>query len=127
MIGVEVVPYGPPLTVLARGVQVATEGSPDEPSLDQPWQVEMVARFKAPSTRVPILVVLFDRDDAESLARKEAKLLWTVNMEPGRELGMRFLLTPEDGFEPSHTYLARVVQMNSPSENILAEGDFHLE
>jgi hypothetical protein len=48
-------------------------------------------------------------------------------MNPGRDLGMRFVLTPEDGFEPSHTYLVRVVQTNSNSERILAEGDFHLE
>jgi hypothetical protein len=127
MLGIEVTPFGPPLTVLARGTQVAAEGTLDKPSLDQPWQVEMVARFKAPSERVPIIVAIFDRADPDSLAQKEAKIVWTVNMDPGRELGMRFLLTPEDGLEPSHTYLVRIVQTNSNSERILAEGDFHLE
>jgi hypothetical protein len=115
------------LTVLARGTQVAAKEKLDTPSLDQPWQVEMVARFKALSERIPIIVAIFDRADPDSLAQKEAKVVWTVDMNPGRELGMRFLITPEDGFEPSHTYLVRVVQTNSNSERILAEGDFHLE
>jgi hypothetical protein len=127
MIGIEMTPSGPPLTVLARGTQVAAKEKLDTPSLDQPWQVEMVARFKALSERIPIIVAIFDRADPDSLAQKEAKVVWTVDMNPGRELGMRFLITPEDGFEPSHTYLVRVVQTNSNSERILAEGDFHLE
>ena len=97
------------------------------PSADQPWQVEMVSRFWAASKPVPIIVAVFDTADPESIARKEAKILWDVNMNPGRELGMRFLLAPEDGFEPSHTYLVRVVQAKSKWERILAEGIFHLE
>ena len=40
---------------------------------------------------------------------------------------MRFLLSPEQGFQPSHTYRLRVVQGQGKSEKILAEGEFHLE
>ena len=127
MVGMEVTPSGPPLTVLARGAQVAGKGHVGTASSDQPWQVEMVSRFRAASERQPVVVAIFDTADPESVARKEAKILWTVTMNPGRELGMRFLLTPEDGFEPSHTYLARVVQTKSKSERVLAEGVFHLE
>jgi hypothetical protein len=127
MLGSEVTPSGPPLTVLARGTQVAAKGSLGKASSDQPWQVEMVAKFRALSDHTPVIVAIFDTADPESLAHKEAKILWTVNMNPGRELGMRFLLSPEDGFEPSHTYLLRVVQTKSTSERILAEGVFHLE
>ena len=48
-------------------------------------------------------------------------------MKPGKDLGMRFLLSPEQGFIPSHDYLLRVVQAQDKSEKILAEGEFHLE
>jgi hypothetical protein len=127
MVGMVVRPSGPPLTLLARGTQVAGKGHLGKASSDQPWQVEMVSRFWAASKRLPIIVAIFDTADPESIARKEAKILWDVTMNPGRELGMRFLLAPEDGFEPSHTYLVRVVQAKSKWERILAEGGFHLE
>jgi hypothetical protein len=48
-------------------------------------------------------------------------------MQPGKSLGMRFLLSPEQGFQASHTYLLRVIQGQDKSEKILAEGEFHLE
>lgn len=48
-------------------------------------------------------------------------------MNPGRDLGMRFLLSPEDGFEPARTYLLRVVQVQSVRDRVLAEGEFRLE
>jgi hypothetical protein len=48
-------------------------------------------------------------------------------MNPGRDLGMRFLLSPEDGFEPSHTYVVRVVQTQGLRDRVLAEGNVHLE
>jgi hypothetical protein len=127
MAGIELVDSGTPVTVLARGTQVAAKGQLGTPSGDQPWQVEMVARFRAPSDTTPVIVAIFDRDDPGSIERKEAKVVWTVNMSPGRDLGMHFLLTPEDGFEASHTYLARVVQTKAKSERVLAEGVFHLE
>jgi hypothetical protein len=40
---------------------------------------------------------------------------------------MRFLLSPEDGFEVSHTYLVQVVQVQGARDRVLAEGDVHLE
>jgi hypothetical protein len=115
------------VTVLARGTQVAAKGGLGTASADQPWQVEMVARFRALSDRGPIIVAVFDRDDPESIAHKEAKALWNVSMDPGRDLGMSFLLSPEDGFEPSHTYLLRVVQVQGVRDRVLAEGIVHLE
>ena len=87
----------------------------------------MVARFKARSESGPIIVAVFDPDDAESIANKEPKTMWNVSMNPGRDLGMRFLLSPVDGFEPSHTYLMQVVQLQGARERVLAEGTVHLE
>jgi len=127
IVGVEVSDDRPDVTVLARGTQVAAKGGLGAAGTEQPWQVQMVARFKARSEHGPIVVAVFDRDDPESIARKEAKALWTVDMNPGRDLGMRFLLTPEDGFEPSHTYLLRVVQTQGVRDRVLAEGTVHLE
>jgi hypothetical protein len=127
VVGVEVSEDRPAVTVLARGAQVAAKGGLGTAAPDQPWQVEMVARFKARSESGPIIVAVFDRDDPESIAHKEAKVLWTVSMSPGRALGMRFLLSPEDGFEVSHTYLVQVVQVQGVRDRVLAEGDVHLE
>ena len=127
VVGVEVSEDGPDVTVLARGTQVAAKGGRGTAAAEQPWQVQMVARFKARSESGPIVVSVFDRDDRESIARKEAMALWTVSMSPGRDLGMQFLLTPAAGFEPSHTYLVRVVQAHGLRDRVLAEGEVHLE
>jgi hypothetical protein len=131
MVGIELTTSGPPLTVLARGTQVAGKGTLGKPSADQPWQAEMVAKFREVSDRTPIIVAIFDTADPESISRKEATSVWTVKMDPGRELGMRFLLSPQEGFEPSHTYLVRVaqttIQADGVFDRILAEGTFHLE
>jgi hypothetical protein len=127
IVGVEVSENQPAVTVLARGTQVAAKGGLGTAGIDQPWQVEMVARFRARSNSGPIIVVVFDRDDPETIAHKDAKVLWNVNMSPGRALGMRFLLSPDDGFEPSHTYLVRVVQTQGVRDRVLAEGNVHLE
>jgi hypothetical protein len=40
---------------------------------------------------------------------------------------MRFVLSPEQGFVPSHSYLLRVIQGQDKSEKILVRGEFHLE
>jgi hypothetical protein len=127
LVGVEVSDSRPAVTVLARGAQVAAKGGVGIGAAEQPWQAEMVARFKSKSEQGPIIVALFDRDDQESILANEAKAIWTVNMEPGRDLGMRFLLSPADGFEPSHTYLVRVVQEIGQTVHDLADGEVHLE
>ena len=125
--GVEVSENRPDVTVLARGIQVAAKGGLGAAGAEQPWQVEMVARFKARSDRGPIIVAVFDRGDQEGIEHREAKALWTVSMNPARDLGMRFLLSPEEGFEASHTYLLRVIQVQGVRDRILAEGTVHLE
>jgi hypothetical protein len=127
MLGIEVSEFRPPVTVLARGTQLAGKGQLGGSGSDRPWQAEMVAPFKVKSDAGPIIVAVFDRDDQESILANEAKVIWTVNMEPGRDLGMRFLMSPDDGFEPSHTYTLRVVQQIGDKVLALAEGDVHLE
>jgi len=127
IVGVELSENQPAVTVLARGTQVAAKGSLGAAGNNQPWQVEMVARFRERSSNGPIIVAVFDREDPESIAQNEAKVLWNVSMSSGRDLGMRFLLSPVDGFEPSHTYLVRVVQTQGVRDRVLAEGNVHLE
>jgi len=127
LVGVELSENQPAVTVLARGTQVAAKGSLGAAGNNQPWQVEMVARFRERSSNGPIIVAVFDREDPESIAQNEAKVLWNVSMSSGRDLGMRFLLSPDDGFEPSHTYLVRVVQTQGVRDRVLAEGNVHLE
>ncbi len=125
--GVEVREEARPITVLARGAQVAAVGALQRPSPNQPWQVEMVADFKARSVDGPIVVAVMDGESPESMENHQALVVWDVDMKPGKNLGMRFLLSPEQGFQPSHDYLLRVVQGHGKSEKILAEGELRLE
>ncbi|HEY5283859.1 MAG TPA: hypothetical protein VIM14_13790 [Polyangia bacterium] len=125
--GVEVREDAPPITVLARGAQVAAVGALPKVALNQPWQVQLLADFKSRSADSPIMVAVMDAESPEALANHEALVMWDVNMKPGNSLGMRFLLSPEQGFQPSHSYVLRVVQGQGKSEELLAEGEFHLE
>jgi hypothetical protein len=127
IVGVETSEDRPDVTVLARGAQVAAKGGLATAATEQAWQVQMVARFRARSESGPVIVAVFDREDQEGIAHNEAKVLWHVSMGSGRDLGLRFLLSPEDGFEPSHTYMVRVVQAQGLRQRVLAEGDVHLE
>jgi hypothetical protein len=125
--GTELRVGAPPITVLARGAQVAGVGALHGTSPDQPWQVEMVANFARRSTDGPIVVAVMDGEDPEALASHLALVLWDVQMSPAKHLGLRFLLSPDQGFRASHSYRLRVVQQQGKAERILAEGEFHLE
>ena len=127
VLGVEVADGRGPVTVLARGTQVAARQGLGQAAAEQPWQAELVARFSGRSQNAPVLVAIFDRDDQESIIENTPMILWSVNMEPGRELGLRLSLSPEDGFVPSRTYMVRVVQVVDGRVRSLAEGDVHLE
>jgi hypothetical protein len=125
--GVEMREDASPITVMARGAQVAGVGALHKLLPNQPWRIEMVADFKSRSTDSPIIVAVIDGENPEAVANHQALAVWDVNMQPGKSLGMRFQLSPEQGFAPSHSYLLRVVQGQGKSEKILAEGEFHLE
>lgn len=125
--GVELRDEAPPITVMARGSQVAAVGAIHKLLPNQPWHIEMVADFKGRSTDSPIIVAIIDGENPEAVANHDALVVWDVDMKPGKNLGMRFLLLPEQGFQPSHSYLLRVVQGQGKSEKVLAQGEFHLE
>jgi hypothetical protein len=125
--GVELREAASPITVMARGYQIAAVSALQQILPNQPWQIEMVADFKGHSTDSPIIVAIMDGENPEAVANHQALVVWDVGMQPGKNLGMRFLLSPEQGFEPSHSYLLRVVQGEGKPEKILAEGEFHLE
>jgi hypothetical protein len=125
--GIELRAGAPPITVLARGAQLAAVGALHAPAADQPWQVEMVANFARRSTSDPLIVAIMDAEDHEAVAQHLAVTVLDVSMPPGKRLGLRFLLSPEQGFQPSHSYLVRVVQPQGKEQKILAEGEFHLE
>ena len=125
--GIELQEAEAPITVLARGSQVASVGGMHKPDPNQPWQVEMVANFKGRSASGPIIVAILDGESPEVLANHQALVAWDVDMKPASSLGMRFLLTVEQGFRPSHSYVLRVVQGQAKTEKILSAGEFHLE
>lgn len=127
VLGLEFADGRGPVTVLARGTQLATSAGLAQAKSEQAWQAELVARFEGRSQKAPVIVAFFDRDDQESIIENTPMIVWTVTMDPGRDLGMRLLLTPQDGFVASRTYTVRVVQVVDGSVRSLAEGDVHLE
>jgi hypothetical protein len=116
-----------PMTVLARGAQMMAVGSPEVVASNQPWRVEMVANLQARATAAPIEVDVQDADDPASTANLFARVVWDVDTRPSSHLGMRFALSPDQGFDPSHSYRVRVLQHQGKAEKLLAEGEFHLE
>jgi hypothetical protein len=117
---------GTSLVVLKRSYHVASMGAAAPPA-NQPWQVEIVARFKAASAAAPINVVLLDKDNPDAITNKEAILIWDVYTPSTKLLAMRFELRPEDGFASGHRYLLRLVQTSKSRETILAEGEVNLD
>jgi len=125
--GMELRAAASPITVLARGAQVAAVGGWHGIEPNQAWQVQFVANLAHRSGNGPIVVAVLDAEDAEAMAAHYALALWDIEMQPSDSLGMRFLLSPELGFRPSHTYLLRMVQGRGTSERILAQGELRLE
>jgi hypothetical protein len=124
--GIEVDPTVGIVTTLAAGTQVAGL-SPTEQAENDFWHVEMIARLTSRTTPEPITVALMDYEDPEGMARKEATAVWQITGPPVKELGLRLVLSSEDGFRARHTYLVRVVQGTGTREKVLAEGNFLLE
>jgi hypothetical protein len=127
ILGVELADGRGPVTVLARGTQVAASEGLGQAESAQGWTMDMVARFDRRSFRSPVYVAVFDREDQESLIENTPMMLWTVNMEPSWELGMRVVLSPQDGFVPSRSYLVQVLQVEKKRLRSLAEGEVRLE
>ena len=125
--GVDVNPTVGIVTTLAQGTQVATLSKTDKVPQADAWHVEMIARFRTRTTGEPITVAILDYTDPEGMARKEATAVWQIDSAPVKDLGMRLVFSAEDGFQPRHTYLVRVVQGIGADEKILAEGNFLLE
>jgi hypothetical protein len=124
--GVNVDPTVGIVTTLARGAQVAGAAASGM-SAPHDWHVEMIARFKSRSSSEPIIVAVLDYADPEGMARKEATAVWQVDGPPTKELGMRMLLSSEEGFKSHHTYAVRIVQGTGKAEKLLAESNFLLE
>jgi hypothetical protein len=126
--GIDVNPTVGIVTTLARGTQVAgmnaTAGVPEA----DVWHVEMLARLRARATaQEPVIVAVMDYADPDGMARKEATAVWQIDGASAKDIGMRFVLSAEDGFLPRHTYLVRMVQGVGKREKVLAEGNFLLE
>ena len=115
-----------PNAVLTRDTQPAKEDVLQELNSTQPWQVEMVANFKAHSTKAPIEVDVQDADDPPSRANIFARVVWNVDMKPDNHLGMRVTLPPNEGFDPWHSYRVRILQRQGKTRRLLAEGRLHL-
>ena len=125
--GVDVNPTVGIVTTLAQGTQVATLSKTDKVPKADAWHVEMIARFRTRTTAEPITVAILDYTDPDGMARKEATAVWQIEGSPAKDLGMRLVLSAEDGFQARHTYLVRMVQGVGANEKILAEGNFLLE
>jgi hypothetical protein len=91
------------------------------------WDVELIANLKAPTTREPIIVAAFDKEDRESIEKHEAIQIWDVTAPPARTLAMRFALSAENGFNEDRDYLVQIVQVGKAGPRVLAEGDVTLQ
>jgi hypothetical protein len=125
--GADVEPTLGPVTTLARGTQVAGLAKGEKVPEAKAWHVELVARFRTRTADAPIMVAVMDRADPEGIARKEATAVWQLTSPPTKDLGMRLAFSADDGFQPQHTYLVRIVQGIGASEKTLAEGNVLLE
>jgi|SRR5450631_571480 len=115
------------VTALARGTQVAGLAKGEKVPEAKAWHVELIARFRMRTADVPIVVAVMDRADPEGIARKEATALWQLTSPPSRDLGMHLAFSTDDGFQPQHTYLVRIVQGTGANEKTLAESNVLLE
>ncbi len=124
--GLDVNPTVGIVTTLARGIQVA--GPMGRGSDADVWNVEMIARLQArPLPGDPIIVAILDYADPEGMARKEATAVWQIEGAIAKDLGLRLVLSADDGFLPRHTYLIRMVQGTGAREKVLAQANFLLE
>lgn len=126
--GVDVNPTVGIVTTLGRGTQVATSSHLGTIPDAEVWHVEMIARFRSRTVAgEPITLAVMDYADPQGMAKKEATAVWQIDGAVAKELGVRLVLSDEDGFKPRHTYLIRMVQGVGAGEKILAEGSFLLE
>lgn len=126
--GIDVDPSVGIVTTLARGTQVAGISTTDLAPEAQTWHVELLARFRARATAGdPIIVAVMDYADPDGMAKKEATAVWQIDGASAKDLGVRLVLSADDGFSPRHTYLVRMVQGVGTHEKVLAEGSFLLE
>jgi hypothetical protein len=127
VVGIDVNPTVGIVTTLARGTQVAAMQGARAMAEGDDWHVEMIARFSVRTASEPIIVAVMDYADPEGMVRKEATAVWQVDGPPTKSLGLRLVFSAEEGFEPRHTYLVRIVQGTGSAEKILAEGNVLLE
>jgi hypothetical protein len=125
--GTELRVGAPPLTVLERGPQITPVEAPTVVAANQPWQVEMVANLKSRSADGPLEVDVQDADTPPSMKNLFARVVWNVDTRPAKHLGMRFALSPDQGFDPSHSYRVRILQHQGRGTKLLAEGKLRLE
>ncbi len=125
--GVDVDPTVGIVTTLARGTQVAAIGQAAALPLADAWNVDLIARFRMHTGMDPIVVAVMDYGDPDGMAKREATAVWTIDSPPVKDLGLRLVLSADDGFQSRHTYLVRVVEGVGAKEKVLAEGNFLLE
>ena len=94
-----------------------------KPGHDVPWDLLLVINLKTRTVPGPLLVAVFDADDKAAIANHEVTQLWTLEVSAFKFLAAFVHLDPsEGGFNPTHTYLFRVVQLLGKREVVLAEG-----
>jgi hypothetical protein len=126
--GVDIDPTVGIVTTLERGTQVAATSHMGSIPAAEVWHVELIARFRSRTVAgEPITLALMDYADPDGMAKKEATAVWQIDGAVAKDLGVRLVLSDEDGFQPRHTYLIRMVQGVGDGERILAEGSFLLE
>jgi hypothetical protein len=109
-----------------RAAQVAAaSGAPAHPAA-QAWTLDLAARLKRAALAGNTLFVFYDLADPQSVKNHENTALFQAPVKAGRQLAAHLSLSPEDGFQPGHTYRLRIVQLLGGHEVLLQETDFTL-
>ena len=93
-----------------------------------PWELEVVANLKQKNLPGTVLILVYDQEDPQAIANHEVTAMWEAKLDAFRTIAMRVRIDPEGmGFNPTHIYLFRVVQILAKREVVLAQGNVRLE
>jgi hypothetical protein len=93
----------------------------------QDWRIALSGHLRRTSWAGNALFVFFDASDANAMADHRYAALYQTSIPRTTQLAAGLALSPDDGFQPGHTYRLRIAQLIDGKEVVLAETDFALE
>ena len=94
---------------------------------NEDWQIALSGHLRRSSWAGNALFVFFDIHDANAIEEHRYTALYQMGVPRTTQLAAALTLSPDDGFEPGHTYRLRIAQLINGKEVVLAETDLTLE